>query len=324
MTRQSKRRAFLRTAVVATAVGVAGCSDDGSTGDGGDDGDADPAGTPTPTPEATTESGTDSMEGTDDGPTEPAEPADVENPKAAVDRWLSNAKNYDGSIDDKTRETDVTIGVGVDDGSGSNFAFGPPAIRVTEGTAVQWIWKDASSAHNVRERDGLFNSGRPVAASGKTFQVTLTEPGVYRYQCTNHGGALGMRGAIIVESQQTLSGYPEVDDWLSGYDEYSGRLSDETGRGSISVDVGARSPNGTNHSFDPVAILVDRGAKVVWEWSGRGGSHDVTWKDKTFAASDNVRDASYTYSVTFDEPGIYLYYCRGDRPYNGRGAVVVR
>ena len=327
MTWQSKRRAFLRTAVVATAVGVAGCSDEGSTDtpDGDDDEDDTEEGTPTGTPEQA-EADVQTPEETDepDGPAEPDEPADVQSPKRAVDDWLANTKNYNGDINPKIRRSDVKIDVGVDDGSGSNFAFGEPAIRVTAGTKIQWIWKDSSNRHNVKERNGLFNSGPPVASSGKTHTVTLTEPGVYLYKCSNHGGALGMRGAIVVEEQQTLSGYPKVDEWLSEYDEYSGRLTDRTGEASVEVAVGAQSPNGQNRSFDPVAILVDSGTEVVFDWTGRGGSHDVTWEDGDFQASDNLRDASYTYSVTLDEPGVYRYFCRGDRPYNGRGVVVVR
>ncbi|WP_424019059.1 halocyanin domain-containing protein [Halorientalis pallida] len=326
MTWQSKRRAFLRTAVVATAAGVAGCSDNGSGDDpGGDDEDDETdAGTQTATPEETEEN-VETPEEPDEpeGPTEPDEPADVQNPEQAIDDWLRNTKNYNGNINDQIGETDVSIGVGVDDTSGSTFAFGKPAVRVTTGTRIQWIWEDPNNAHNVRERNGLFDSGDPVTSSGKTFTVTLTEPGVYLYKCSNHGGPLGMRGAIIVEDEQTLSGYPEVDEWLSDYGEYDGRLTDRTGESSVSVEVGA-GYDGQNRSFSPVAILVDQGTEIVFEWTGRGGSHDVTWKNDSFEPSDNVRDASYTYSVTMDEPGVYLYYCRGDRPYNGRGAVVVR
>jgi halocyanin-like protein len=327
MTRQSKRRAFLRTAVVAAAVGVAGCSDGGSSGDstGNDDDDGTEDGTPTPTPEQTeadVETPDEPVE--PEGQTEPDEPADVQSPKQAVDDWLSNTDNYDGNVNSLVRRNDVTIDVGVDDGSGGNFAFGRPAVRVTAGTEIQWIWQDPNSAHNVRERDELFDSGRPVTSSGKTYTVTLTEPGVYLYRCSNHGSALGMRGAVIVEEQQTLSGYPAVDEWLSEYDEYSGRLTDRTGEASVGVQVGASGPDGQNRSFDPVAVLVDVGTEVVFDWTGRGGSHDVTWEDGGFESSDNVRDASYTYSVTFDEAGVYRYFCEGDKPINGRGAVVVR
>jgi len=328
MTWQSKRRAFLRTAVVATAAGVAGCSDNGSgDGSGDDEDDEEEAedGTPTATPEET-DAEVETPEDADESDvTEPDGPAEVEgSPKQAVDDWLSNTKNYDGSINDKTGETDVSIGVGVDDGSGSTFAFGKPALRVTTGTQIQWLWEDSENEHNVRERNGLFDSGRPVASSGKTYTVTLAEPGVYLYRCSNFGGALGMRGAIIVEEEQSLSGYPEVDNWLDGYDEYSGRLTDKTGQSSASVTVGARSPNGQNRSFAPAAILVDSGTEMVFEWNGLGGSHDVVWEDGDFGASRTTADASYSYSVTIDEPGVYRYFCRTDRPYNGRGAVVVR
>ncbi|AQL41306.1 hypothetical protein BV210_00620 [Halorientalis sp. IM1011] len=321
MTWQSKRRAFLRTAVVATAAGVAGCSDDGSADTPDEDEELTESATPTDTPEETDSEGETPDES--DEPAEPDEPTDVQNPKQTVDDWLSNTKNYDGSINPMIGRTDVSIGVGVDDGSGSNFAFGKPAIRVTTGTKIQWIWEDPENEHNVRERNGLFDSGRPVASSGKTYTVTLTEPGVYLYRCSNFGGAIGMRGAIIVEEEQSLSGYPKVDEWLDEYGEYTGRLTDRTGESSVSVTVGARH-DGQNRSFDPVAILVDSGTEIVFEWNGRGGSHDVVWEDGDWGASRTTADASYSYSVTMDEPGVYRYFCRTDKPYNGRGAVVVR
>jgi halocyanin-like protein len=324
MTRQSKRRAFLRTAVVAAAAGVAGCADDGA-GDGtdeGEDGDGDESPTSTT---AETDTEPEPTEQTEAAETEqePDGPAEVESPKQAVDDWLSNTNNYDGSLDDQTGETDLTIAVGADDGSGGNFAFDSPAVRVTTDTQIQWIWEDASNEHNVRERNGLFDSGAPKASSGKTYSVTLTEPGVYLYRCTNHAGALGMRGAVVVEEKQSFSGSPKVDEWLSEYDEYTGRLTDKTGRSSVSVGVGA-GHDGQNRSFSPVAIEVDPGTEIVFQWNGRGGTHDVYWEDGDFEPSRTTRDASNTYSVTIDEPGVYRYFCRTDRPYNGRGAVVVR
>ncbi|MFB6083108.1 MAG: halocyanin domain-containing protein [Halorientalis sp.] len=324
MTRQSKRRAFLRTAVVAAAAGVAGCSGGGS-GDGSN-GNGDEDGTDTATPTATPENTDADVETPEEpaGPTEPGDPADVRNPEQAVDDWLSNTRNYNGNVQDLTGKTDVSIGVGVADGSGTTFAFGPPAIRVTTGTSIQWIWQDPGNAHNVRERDGLFSSGPPVASAGKTYTVTLTEPGVYLYKCTNHGGALGMRGAIIVEEEQSVSDYPKVDEWLSEYPEYDGRLADRTGQSRVEVEVGAESPNGQNRSFKPVAVLVDPGTTIVFDWTGRGGSHDVYWKSGAFDPSRTTARADYSYSVTVEEPGVYRYYCRTDKPYNGRGAIVVR
>ena len=53
----------------------------------------------------------------------------------AIDDHLSNAQNYEGSLDDMTGESEVTVDVG----AGSNgLAFDPAAVRVSSGTTVTW------------------------------------------------------------------------------------------------------------------------------------------------------------------------------------------
>lgn len=311
MTGTRERRWFLRSTALVAGVGLAGCSEDDAGG--GSESTTTATDTPTRTP-------------TEQVPEVSQEPVDSEgtpsvDPRQAVNDWLSNVESYDGHPVDRTGQTSTTIDVGVRTPDGDYFAYGPPAIVVTEGTRVQWLWTGYGRAHSVTERSGAFDSGSPQSGGGVTFTRELTEPGAYLYRCKNHGEAAGMRGAVIVRERQTLSGYPKVDEWLDGYD-YDGRLTDRRGESSVTVTAGA-SGNGGNFAFVPNAILVSRGTEITFEWSGRGGAHDVTWEDGDLPDSDSTSSAAYTFSVTMSEPGVYRYSCDNHKPTGGRGAIVV-
>jgi halocyanin-like protein len=126
----------------------------------------------------------------------------------------------------------------------------------------------------------------------------------------------------MVEEQRTLTGYPQVDNWLENND-FDGRLEDGRNQSQVTIKVGADG-NGGNFAYDPNAILVSQGTELVFEWSGRGGGHDVTWDQGDFPDSESTSSAAKSYSVTMDESGVFLYFCDEDQPGGGRGAVVVQ
>lgn len=320
MTWESKRRAFLRTAVVVAAGGLAGCSNEGSNTTDSGTGTTRVTETPVPTsePSPTTQSG--ESPGTSASQGEPTvERTPVQNPKEEIDSWLSNSNAYDGEISDHRESPNVTITVG---GGSNGFAFDPAAIRIIEGTMVQWQWNGNGGAHNVQERHGAFSSGTPQEGSGIVYSETIDQPGLYLYKCTNHAGPLGMRGAILVEEQRTLSGYPKIDEWLKNED-FDGILTDRRAREKVTVTVGAEG-NGGHFAYQPNAMVVDQGTTVVFKWTGRGGSHDVSWEDAGFDDSDVSGSAAFSYRVTMTDTGVYRYYCDSDKPNGGRGAIVVR
>ena len=111
-----------------------------------------------------------------------------------LESWLSNARNYDGIVDE-TGSDAVTVDVG----AGSNgLAFGPAAVRVSPGTTVTWEWTGEGGRHNVEEVEGSFSSGDPVGEAGTTFEQTFEEAGEFRYVCVPHE-TVGMKGAIVVD-----------------------------------------------------------------------------------------------------------------------------
>ena len=117
-------------------------------------------------------------------------------PQAIEDR-LSNANNYDGSLEDMTGESDVTIDVGV---GGSGLAFDPAAVRVSSSTTVTWEWTGEGGGHNVASVEGSesdFTSGNRVEEKGHTYEQSFDNTGTQLYVCEPHI-ASGMKGAIEV------------------------------------------------------------------------------------------------------------------------------
>jgi len=106
-------------------------------------------------------------------------------------------------------------------------------------------------------------------------------------------------------------------DWFRGANNFEGTI-DRTDRSELTVVVGADS----GLAFDPAAVRVSAGTTVVWEWTGRGGQHNVAEEDGVFE-SDLYFDEGETFSHTFDEPGVYRYVCTPHQTQGMLGAVEV-
>jgi len=109
------------------------------------------------------------------------------------------------------------------------------------------------------------------------------------------------------------------DNDANGYD---GDITDENGQDEVVVEVGA-GDNG--FQFSPTALAVDPGTTVVWEWTGRGGQHNVVDEpDSDFQfESERVDEEGFTFEQTFEEEGAALYVCTPHRAQGKYGAVIV-
>lgn len=122
------------------------------------------------------------------------------------------------------------------------------------------------------------------------------------------------------EPRVALPTEPAYDGWFDGVESYRG-TDDVRGRTTVTVTVGAKDALGY-FSFAPAALAVSPGTTVTWEWTGKGGAHDVVALDGTFESPPSDRPDA-TFSHTFDAPGVFKYYCTPHRGMGMKGAVVV-
>lgn len=109
-------------------------------------------------------------------------------------------------------------------------------------------------------------------------------------------------------------------DWFSNVKNFEDTV-DRTAEEEVDVVVGAEG-NGGAFAFDPAAVKVSRGTTVVWEWTGKGSSHNVLAEDGTFASSLTAEEG-HIFEYTFEETGLYRYYCKPHRSLGMKGAVRV-
>ena len=83
------------------------------------------------------------------------------------------------------------------------MVFEPAYISVKKGDTVKFVATDL--AHNSSSVEGMIPEGATpwVGAMSQDIEVTLTEEGVYVYQCTPHN-MMAMVGVIKVETSSNL------------------------------------------------------------------------------------------------------------------------
>jgi plastocyanin len=76
-----------------------------------------------------------------------------------------------------------------------NISIAPDTLKVKVGTTVRWTNYD-SIEHNVTSQGGPQTFASKNISEGRSYQVTLTKPGVIHYICTIHPAS--MNGTIEV------------------------------------------------------------------------------------------------------------------------------
>ncbi|TYL39568.1 hypothetical protein CV102_04545 [Natronococcus pandeyae] len=115
-------------------------------------------------------------------------------------------------------------------------------------------------------------------------------------------------GEASVTEPDWLEDAPEpvetYDGFLDPVDDYDGP-TDATGRSHVTIGVGEGR---TGFRFDPIAVVVDAGTTVRWEWSDHELQHNVASVDDEFR-SDLTGEPGATFEHTFEETGVYRYVC---------------
>ncbi len=113
---------------------------------------------------------------------------------------------------------------------------------------------------------------------------------------------------------------PEAEtygDWFRNSNNYQG-TQDLTDASQVTIGVGV----GGGRAYGPAAARITVGTTVRWEWTGRGGQHNVLDTDGAFE-SVLTAEEGHTFRTVIDQPGVYRYYCTPHQPAGMVGALQV-
>ena len=176
-----------------------------------------------------------------------------------------------------------------------------------------------------RDRRGMMGGRMGMMHEGMEAGAAETNPEQMRQLCRTMHEA--MRAAMHGEpstfdstsadafDEQSLD--PGTEQWLRGARGFE-HVEDRTGEEEVVVEVGA----GSGLQYAPAAIRVDSGTTVRWQWTGRGGLHDVAFLSADVSTSLRSEEGA-EFSYAFDEPGEYRYECTPHSGVGMRGAVIV-
>jgi halocyanin-like protein len=239
-------------------------------------------------------------------------------PPDSLDDWLADANGYEGEIKryGPRSQPEILVGEPID----GEMAFAPPVIEVAPMSNVHWEWTGHGGQHNVVALDGTFDSGRTNAQPGISYHYVFDEPGEYPFVSEPHYED-GMKGAVIVQEPPS-TGNQAVDEWVVDSSNFDGSVTDRTGVDTATITVGAEDARG-NFAFDPPVLKVSVGITVQWEWSGRGGPHNVVFQNRDISSDEIYSDPGVHLEHTFEKSGTYRFACEPHQSIGMKGAIIV-
>lgn len=127
-------------------------------------------------------------------------------------------------------------------------------------------------------------------------------------------GVAGCLGSLVGGASGPDEG--GFEEYVSGANGYEGPV-DRTGQDELTVTVGAGS---RGIAFDPPGVVASEGVTVTWEWTGRGGSHNVVSTNGLFESALSSA-AGNTFTKTLGQVGVYKYYCQPHESVGMVGAI---
>lgn len=189
-----------------------------------------------------------------------------------------------------------------------------------EGLAETGSWLELGGETSVKSNDG------PAVAAGDSVTVGAADEVEIRIVWNDGTDSkvflnAAMASRSVGEGDAPLEAPAEVVEYLSDAENFGG-VVDATGESDVTVRTGGREDDdGQAHAFLPAAIRVDVGTTVTWEWAG-DAAHSVTHEGDAF--DSGVRGGeSETFSHTFEDAGIFRYYCAPHKALGQKGAVIV-
>ena len=134
------------------------------------------------------------------------------------------------------------------------------------------------------------------------------------------GGLAGCMGDSG-DSEPGIPVEPDHKRWFDGVSNYRD-TKDRLNADAVTVEVGVEANSGYL-GFGPAAVAVTPNTAVTWEWTGRGGDHNVVSPADLFDSGEAVDDGDATVAYTLDQPGASRYVREPHADIGMRGAVFV-
>jgi halocyanin-like protein len=175
-------------------------------------------------------------------------------------------------------------------------------------------------------------------------EMSFDETGTYHVVCNEFCGVghRTMHGTFLVQDHDHVeTGADQSSDdadqptgdyggWFTGdargaeTPNYDGSATDATDQSEVTVDVGSDTENGP-YGYGPAAFEVSPGTTVHFEWVSDG--HNVLVESQPDGADwqgvESLESEGYSESVTFEEAGVYKYYCEPHLGMGMKGVVEV-
>lgn len=153
-------------------------------------------------------------------------------------------------------------------------------------------------------------------------------------QMTGVGAAFGLAGCVGSEDENGDDSLENVvpqrvHDYMSDAINYENVLTDRTEGSIVTVAVGQGDDG---RGFQPAAIRVTKGTKIIWEWTGNGlRMHNVTFVEtpdegpepSELSSGETVNEEETRHELTLEKTGIYLYESSPHSSNGMKGAVFV-
>lgn len=97
-----------------------------------------------------------------------------------------------------------------------------------------------------------------------------------------------------------------------------GLLQDEGEEHTVTVDG-----FGSNIRFVPETLTINEGDSVRFLWSGQILPHNAIEVNEVFNSGDAMRNVDYTYNFTYNQSGVYEFYCEPHRDLGMLGEITV-
>ena len=97
-----------------------------------------------------------------------------------------------------------------------------------------------------------------------------------------------------------------------------GLLQDEGEVHTVTVDG-----FGSNIRFVPETLTINEGDSVRFLWSGQLLPHNAIEVNEVFNSGDAMRNVDYTYNFTYNQSGVYEFYCEPHRDLGMLGEITV-